>query len=170
MPLDCVATVLMTPMSILPWLNHNSYWLSHHVSHSLLAKPWIFTVVCSPFSRKKHKTWQNHAKSQFVMVKTPHFSILFPVICCFSHPFCPVSQDLCALEKLLQSPRHPRAPDEEGYTAVHEAAECGHLEALQLLLEARAEVDGSSSGLSGWWYGTMEFYDFPPASTKYHIK
>ena len=62
------------------------------------------------------------------------------------------------------------APDEEGYTAVHEAAECGHLEALQLLLEARAEVDGTGSGLSSWWFGTMEFYDFPPTSTKYHIK
>ena len=45
----------MTPRYILHWLNHNSYWLSHHVSHPLLA----FTIVCSPFSKKNtQQIWQ----------------------------------------------------------------------------------------------------------------
>ena len=81
MPLDCVATVLMTPMSILHWLNHNSYWLSHHVSHSLLAKPWMFTVVCSPFSRKKNTThgkiMPNRNSWWLKPLTSPYFSQLF---------------------------------------------------------------------------------------------
>lgn len=53
--------------------------------------------------------------------------------------------DSAALEELLRSPRDPMAADDYGYTAFHEAVRCGHLEALQLLLEARAEVDGRGS-------------------------
>ena len=70
-----------------------------------------------------------------------------PTSFCLQPPALFSPQDSYTLEKLLQAPRHPGPLDETGYTALHEAARCGQLEALQLLLEARAEVDGRGSAL-----------------------
>ena len=51
------------------------------------------------------------------------------------------SDDAFGLEQLLKRPRNPTMHDEHGLTALHHAAERGHVEPMRLLLEARAEID-----------------------------
>ena len=137
-------------------------------SQFLLAKSPCFTsFACihhclQPLQQKEYTTnMANHARSRFLLLKaswkpltSPHFSS-FPRFFVAISPAFP--QDCCALEQLLQAPRHPTAPDEDGYATLHEAARCGHLEAVLLLLVANAEVDGRGSGLicrwltTAWW-------------------
>eukprot|EP00435_Cladocopium_sp_Y103_P070997 s57_g36.t1 len=51
------------------------------------------------------------------------------------------NNDTVGLEQLLKRPRNPTVHDEHGLTALHHAAERGHLEPMRLLLEAGAEID-----------------------------
>ena len=55
--------------------------------------------------------------------------------------------DTVGLEQLLKCPRSPNARDAEGMTPLYHAAEHGHLEAIQLLVESGAEVNTSSTRL-----------------------
>ena len=50
-----------------------------------------------------------------------------------------------ALEKLLQQPRDPNAENEEGFTPLHFAAYCGHVELVRLLVEAGADIEYTRS-------------------------
>ena len=52
-----------------------------------------------------------------------------------------MGNNLVSLEALLRQPCDPNVVDEEGVTPLHYAAERGHLQALQLLLEAGADKD-----------------------------
>ena len=64
--------------------------------------------------------------------------------------------DTAGLEELLKRPLNPMAicealaeEDIEGMTALHYAAEYGRVEPMQLLLEARAEINANASGIMG---------------------
>eukprot|EP00435_Cladocopium_sp_Y103_P060058 s129_g21.t2 len=61
--------------------------------------------------------------------------------------------DTESLEEFLKRPLNPMVvsaqEDIEGMTALHYAAECGHVEPMQLLLEARAEINANASGIMG---------------------
>ena len=52
--------------------------------------------------------------------------------------------DVDALEKLLKCPRSPNTRLGLSMTPVRDAAEHGHVETMQLLLEAGAEIDAES--------------------------
>ena len=52
-----------------------------------------------------------------------------------------VDNDLIEVEKLLKSPLNPNVRDEYGGTPLHSASSMGHVESLQLLLEAGAKMD-----------------------------
>ena len=54
-------------------------------------------------------------------------------------------KDSVELERLLQCPRNPNMT-EDGLTALHHAAQNGHVKSIQLLLEANAETDAQESG------------------------
>ena len=53
--------------------------------------------------------------------------------------------DLVALEQLLQQPRNPNETDADGKTPLFHAAEQGHVQPMELLLEAGAKTDESES-------------------------
>ena len=64
--------------------------------------------------------------------------------------------DTAGLEELLKRPLNPMAicealaeEDIEGMTALHYAAEYGRVEPMQLLLEARAEINANTSSVMG---------------------
>ena len=61
--------------------------------------------------------------------------------------------DTAWLEELLKRPLNPMAiykdEDMEGMTALHYAAEDGQVEPMQLLLEARAEINANTSSVMG---------------------
>ena len=61
-----------------------------------------------------------------------------------------------ALERLLQQPRNPNDANEDGKTPLFHAAEQGHVQVVELLLEAGANTDVSESaeGYTPLWLAT----------------
>ena len=57
--------------------------------------------------------------------------------------------DLAALEALLRCPRDPNVTGQHDLTPLHHAAGHGHIQPMQLLLEAAAKIDARSSGVHG---------------------
>ena len=60
-----------------------------------------------------------------------------------------INNDLIELESLLKKPLNPNVRDKNGTTPLHCAAERGHVESLQLLIEAGAEKDERDEGPEG---------------------
>ena len=52
--------------------------------------------------------------------------------------------DTVGLERLLKCPLSPNTRDAEGMTPSHHAAEGGHVEPTQLLVESAAEIDATT--------------------------
>lgn len=55
-----------------------------------------------------------------------------------------------ALEELLQCPRNPNVRDVDGTSPLHHAARYGHVETMQLLLDAGAAKDVRDRRAKGW--------------------
>ena len=60
-----------------------------------------------------------------------------------------INNDLIELENLLKKPLNPNVRDESGMTPLHCAARRGHVESLQLLIEAGAEKNAPDQGPDG---------------------
>ena len=56
------------------------------------------------------------------------------------------NNELIELETLLKSPRNPNTKNDDGKIPVHDAANMGRIEAVQLLLEAGSEKDAQAAG------------------------
>ena len=104
-----------------------SPWYPHVVSPLNMAKSQLFPMI---FLVKSHKfqflafLQLNHQFSQF------------------KAPFFPVKPSHFLQERAPVEARADQAPSERatGHTALHAAADAGHLEVLQCLLESRAET------------------------------
>ena len=60
-----------------------------------------------------------------------------------------INNDLIELESLLKKPLNPNVRGESGMTPLHCAAERGHVQSLQLLIEAGAEKMQKTKDLTG---------------------
>ena len=63
--------------------------------------------------------------------------------------------DVVALEQLLQRPRNPNEANQDGKTALFHAAEQGHVQPVELLLEAGAKTDEPEFA-QGWTHCLLQ--------------